>query len=68
VAAVHQLDFLFDAVLVEEGDGVLVEVDLVLGAGGDELEELLDLPGDVVVVDDGLEIVRVLVGGADATG
>ncbi len=52
VAAVHQLDFAFDAVLVEQGDGAFVKVDAVFGAGVGELDDFLDALGDLFVVDD----------------
>ncbi len=50
--AVHQLDFFFDAELVEQGNGFFVQLNLVSGAGAGNLDDFLHPLGDVFIVDD----------------
>jgi len=53
VAAVHQLDFFFDAVLVKRGGSGLRRVrPCFLVRGGGELDEVLHALGDVLRIND----------------
>ena len=46
MAGIHQFDFALDAVLVKQGNGAFVELDLVSGARIGELDDFLDALGD----------------------